>query len=197
MMDILTDIFARVCGQGHCFEVGGEALPVCGRCMGVYFGGTATGVWLMATGLWRRGLPSWGVFLVNVVVLLAALAGGLHVIEGGTTWRVLCGLWTGHVVMLWLAGGSQHLVLLARGSAQKPWRLGDKVQALAAIGVLAGLAAAITQTGLLKWLGWSVSAAIIALGAVLLLAGLVAAIVALVLLAARHGDRKAAKPQAA
>ena len=65
-MQALTDIFSHFCGQGSCFVVDGAALPVCQRCLGLYVGALLTAVWLAATGIWRRGLGSWSVFLVTL-----------------------------------------------------------------------------------------------------------------------------------
>jgi len=112
-MDALTYIFSHVCGQGRPFVLDGEALPVCQRCLGLYAGAALTGLWLVASGAWRRALPERSVAYANIVMLLAAMAGGVHWVDAGPTWRLVCGLWTGHVAMLWLAGGAGHFLRLA------------------------------------------------------------------------------------
>lgn len=101
-MDIAGDIFSLICGRWRCFIIEGAALPLCQRCLGIYAGAAITAGWLMAVGMRRRGLPPMGIILVNAAALLAAMLGGLHVIDSGPAWRLACGLWTGHVVMLWL-----------------------------------------------------------------------------------------------
>ncbi len=169
-MEWLTEIFAHVCGQGRCFVADGAPLPVCQRCFGLYLGVAVTGVWLAVSGVWRRGLPSWSVFVVNVVMLLVAMVAGLRVIDGAAAWRVMCGAWTGHVAALWLVGAAVHLRRLRKAAPQLPWRRRDKVQALAAAPVLAALALAAPTQSL-----WHIWSAAVAAGAVLLAVGLAAA----------------------
>jgi len=173
-MDTVTGIFSAVCGQNHCLPAGGALLPVCQRCLGLYVGALLTAAWLAATGLWRRGLPSWSVFVVHVAVLLAAMFGGLHAWGDSPAMKVACGLWTGHVAMLWLVGGAVHLRLGSRraGGPQLPWRTRDKLQALAAPLLLAGLAAAAPRAMALGWWPWTAAALLGA--AALLLAGALA-----------------------
>ena len=160
-MDVLTDIFSHFCGQGSCFVVDGAALPVCQRCLGLYLGALLTAVWLAATGIWRRGLGSWSVFLVNELVLLAAMLGGAHVWDGSSVWKLTCGLWTGHVMLLWLLGGGGHLWRLSRPArpAQLPWRTGEKLQGLAAPLLLAGLAQIVPLILPIGWAVWALAAA--------------------------------------
>lgn len=102
----LQTLFSHICGQGRCFLVDGAPLPVCQRCMGLYAAAAITGACLLATGTWRRGLPSRGVMLMHASMLLAAMLGGLHTIDAGSAWRLICGLWTGHVAITWLLNGS-------------------------------------------------------------------------------------------
>lgn len=126
-MDTLTDIFSYVCGQGRCFAVDGAALPVCQRCLGMYVGAAGAGAWVILRGLWRRGLPPWPVFVGNVAMLLAAMLGGLHMADFGPRWRLACGLWTGHVAILWLVTGAAHLRgALSRAPVLAPWPPADR-----------------------------------------------------------------------
>lgn len=167
-MDVLRDIFSLVCGQGRCFEVGGEALPVCQRCLGLYVGAAIAAAWLAAGGVWRRGLPSRGVFAVHVVVLLTALFGGLHLLDYGPAWRLTCGLWTGQVIVLWWVGAGARLRVLRGGpSPQRPWRRADKIGAMALAGAMPLLAGAF---GRLARLGWTFWTAVTVLGALALVA---------------------------
>jgi hypothetical protein len=180
-METLSDIFAHVCGQNHCFAAGGVDLPVCQRCLGLYVAAALTAAWLAATGIRRRGLPSWGVFLVHEAALLAALLAGVHVWAWGASpvGKLTCGLWTGHVAILWLIGGAGHLWRLSRPAprAQLPWRTGDKVQAAAAPLVLAGLAQLIPHAMSLGWGFWS---AVVVAGALALAAAVAAAAAAII-----------------
>lgn len=128
----------------------GQALAVCWRCLGLYGGAAVTAMWLTASGLWRRGLPSWSVFVAQVVALVAAMLGGLHVVNGPAAWKLTCGLWTGHVAVMWLIGGAQHLIRMGKwGQSQTlgqspfpqlPWRKGDKTASLIALAALAAMA---------------------------------------------------------
>src|SRR5512137_2220430 len=108
-MDTLTWLFSHVCGQARSFDVEGLALPVCERCFGLYVGAVVTAVWLLLTRIDRQGLPRGAALAVQVGALLAALLGGLHVIDAGPLWRFACGLWTGHVVIVWLLSASAEL----------------------------------------------------------------------------------------
>lgn len=190
-METLTDIFSHFCGQKSGFVAGGAVLPVCQRCLGLYVGAAVTGVWMAVCGLWRRGLPSWSVFLLNEVMLLAAMLGGAHVWGSAPAAKLACGLWTGHVAALWLIGGAGHLWRLSRPAppGQLPWRLRDKLQALAAAPILAALAWAIPHG---MFLGWGFWAVLIVAGAVLLAAAATAAIVALATYLATRLRRRAA-----
>jgi len=135
--EVLQYVFSLVCGQRNCFIVDGAPLCVCQRCLGLYAGAALTAAWLAATGLWRRGLPCRSVLVLHAAALLAAMLGGLHLIDAGPTWRFTCGLWTGHVTISWLIGGTVH-----PRTAPKPWRKRDKLAALTAVALLsiAGLA---------------------------------------------------------
>jgi hypothetical protein len=174
-MDALTAIFSHVCGQKHVFTASGEALCVCQRCLGMYVGAALTAGWVAGSGLWRRGLATWGVFLIQELAILLAMLGGVHVWGHSPMGRVLCGLWTGHVVLLWLVGGGGHLWRLACHPArpQLPWRRGDKLQAAAVPLALVGVAWLTPRAMGLGWTFWSLAAAA---GAAALVAGLVLAV---------------------
>ena len=155
-METIRQIFSFICGQGRCFVVDGTALPLCQRCMGLYAGALLTAIWLVAAGTWRRGMPGWSVFLINTATLLTAILGGLRVLDYSPMWRLTCGLWTGHVVVLWLIGGAVQLRSLSRPQTrpQLPWRRRDKLQGLIFPAVLAGFAAAcplLLQIGRCLW----------------------------------------------
>ena len=171
--------------------VDGAALPVCQRCFGLYLGALATGVWLVGSGLWRRGLPGWGVLGLHAGMLAAAMLGGLRVIDGGPVWRAICGAWTGHVAVAWLVGGGVHLWRLRRFEPPLPWRRRDKLQAAAAAGVLTAAATlAPTQEG---WWLWSGLAAAGAVTAALVLTACAAASVGWLVAVVRAG--RTAAPQ--
>jgi hypothetical protein len=178
-MDWITSLFASVCGQGRCFIVDGAALPVCQRCLGLYLGAVLTGLWLLGSGLWRRGLPSRRVWPVQAIVLFAALLSGVHAIDAGPTGRLLCGLWTGHVASLWLWGGARHL----RHSSQvavsplPSWTGREELQSVALVAMLAVLSGFVPHRLPLGWYGWTFS---IIAGAASLLVFVGASVVAVV-----------------
>jgi hypothetical protein len=153
--DLLVELGRWLCGQGRCLEVGGQALPLCQRCLGLYLGGGLTALWLLGTGLWRRGLPGFTLGLLQALALLVAMAGGLHLVDPGVRWRLLCGLWTGHVVLVWLVTAAAHLTWRARGAPVPPWRRWDRRVGYLALPLLAGLAAALPAAVRGSWLAWS------------------------------------------
>ena len=177
-MDSVSEFFSYLCGQARCFVAEGRALPVCQRCLGLYTAALLTGMWLAASGIWRRGLPARRVFLGHVVMLVAAILGGLKVVDLGATWRVLCGLWTGHVALLWLVGGVVHLRSLrsCEHGPQYGWRRRDEIQGFVFVLLCVVLAFAFERA---MPLGWGVWTGVAIAGAVILLTASVAALVAL------------------
>ena len=131
-------------------------MPLCQRCLGLYAGVVLTVIWVVTSGIWLRGLGSWSVFLVNVAMLVAAMLGGLHIIDVGPTWRVACGLMTGHVVVLWLAAGTSHLWIRSRPNKQQlVWRGRDKLQGLILPIFLVALSAGFPPLLRLGWYFWT------------------------------------------
>ncbi len=150
-MDLLRELFGHLCGQGRCFVVDGATLPVCQRCLGLYVAAAVTGAWVVLARLWRRGLPPLAVVVGHLVVLTGAMLGGLHVIDSGPLWRLICGLGTGHVLLLWLVVGSACLCRAGRvGEAPQRWRRVDSVLALVVAGLLA---VAEVGSATIPWLG--------------------------------------------
>jgi hypothetical protein len=175
-METAEHLFSIICGQARPFVVDGVPLPLGQRCLGLYVGAELTALWVLATRLWRRGLPGPTVVPVNAAMLFAAMLGGLHVIDPGPLWRFGFGLWTGHVAVLWLAGAAGHLWASAGPDSRRelPWRAAETAQALA---FPAGLAALAALFPLLP-LGWHVWTAAAALGVFALAATFIAALVA-------------------
>ena len=183
-VEFLTGIFSHICGQGNCFIIDGAALPVCQRCLGLYVGAALTAVWLALSGRWRRGLPTLGVILLHIGPIVVAGLGGTHVMGAGATWRLMCGLWTGHMITWWLVGGA---VALWRGSMRdsaRPSR--DRmitVHALAALLVLAGISVWFER---LSALGGHFWAFMPILGAICLAASAAGGLLSVVFWAARN-----------
>jgi hypothetical protein len=154
----VTDLFSHLCGQGRCFIVDGAALPVCQRCFGLYAGATLTAGWLLLARTWRCGLPNRRPGWVEGIALFVAMLGGLHVFDIGPAWRLTCGLWTGHVVMLWLVGASVQFRQLSQpgGPALRTWSRRQNLQALLAAPFLALAAVAFTAGPPANWYIWTV-----------------------------------------
>ncbi len=136
----------------------------------------------MARSVWRFGLPPAGVLAVQSAAILAAMLGGLHIIDLGPAWRLACGLWTGQVAMAWLVAGAGEL-----GRPERlPWPRADAAVAKAMIPIL-GLAAvafaAATPSPRALWTSLALA------GAACLVAGVLAVVWALaarVILALTH-----------
>ncbi len=157
-MELLTEIFSYVCGQNRCFIIEGEALPVCQRCLGLYAGVFFTLTWVILSRAYRRGLPSRSITLLHIGMILTAMAGGMHLLDTGPRWRLLCGLWTGHVVTLWLLGGGIQLRFLSsrRSVLQPPWRIQEKIGASITAGLVTLLAVLFPYLQILGSFFWSI-----------------------------------------
>ena len=147
-MDLVTELFGFLCGRGQCFAVDGAALPVCQRCLGLYVGAALTAAWVLVARLWRRGLPPGALLASHVLVLAGAILGGVHVLDFGPLWRLVCGLATGHILLLWLVMGAAHLWRAGRQTVAppQPWRRIDRAIALAVV-VLLVAAGAVSAAG--------------------------------------------------
>ncbi len=117
----LGSLFSYVCGQGRCFVIHGSVLPVCQRCLGLYAAVVVSGTALLFSGTWRRGYPSRNKVVLHALMLLTAMLGGLHAIDGGPAWRLICGLWTGHVAVVWVSGGVAVLAGRTRSMNTPRW----------------------------------------------------------------------------
>ena len=163
-MEILNSLFSIFCGQGRCFVIDGQALPVCQRCFGLYAGAALTGLWLWLGRPRRRGLPSLDIVLVHSVILLTAMVAGLHLLDFGPRWRLLCGAGTGHVITLWLSGATVHLNLLYKSQSPPSalWRRRDKIEGLLCVALITLFAWAFDK---LTFLGWHFYAGVVIAGA--------------------------------
>ena len=119
------------------------------------------------------------VFLVHAAMLLTALAGGVHLIDPGPAWRFLCGLWAGHVMVMWLAGAATHLRGLTSidRKTPPPWHLNDKCLIFSFIAVLTTLPFFVDLLLILNWYFWII---LIFIGMVVLFGTLIHSIVNLI-----------------
>jgi uncharacterized membrane protein len=160
-MDLLTQLLGYLCGRGRCFVVDGMALPVCQRCLGLYVAAAVTAEWVLVARLWRRGLPPPAVLAGHLLLLAGAILGGVHVLDSGSLWRVICGAATGHVAMLWLAVSAGHLWRAGQVAEAAPrrWRRRDSIPAVVIIILLVAAGAAAATVPALNRLGEGLPAA--------------------------------------
>ena len=125
---------------------------------------------------------------MRLKMLLTAILGGVHVIDPGPTWRLLCGLWTGQVTVLWLTLGGAHLRHMCRPVTRSPlrWTGRDKLQA---VGIAAGLTILAAAFPLLRGLGWYVWVAVILSGAAVLVIAVAGAAAAVTVWLGVHARR--------
>jgi uncharacterized membrane protein len=185
----LSDFFSHLCGQGRCFIVDGAALPVCQRCLGLYAGAAVTSAWLLLSGMWRRGFPGRAAVAMEVLALALAILGGVHIIDTGPRWRFACGLWSGHVILLWLAAGAACL----RAGEPRDWPRSQNRVALLfppAMALLAAGAGLALGAGRLVWSAMALAGlAALVVAFLSAVAALVAAAVSRLRMAAHESPR--------
>ena len=86
-MDWMHQLFSYVCGQVNVWAVGGEALPFCQRCTGLYVGGFYA-VLLMAL---FRPAPSLRLLAIHLVLLVQMVPFGYHLVAQGAILRTVTG----------------------------------------------------------------------------------------------------------
>jgi uncharacterized membrane protein len=102
MTELLRHVFGWVCGQdpAHTWSPGGELLPLCQRCTGVYAGAFAAALLHLA---WRPApAPRW--LWLNGAFLLFILPSGFHWIPQNAVLRCTSGILFGFglIAFLWL-----------------------------------------------------------------------------------------------
>jgi uncharacterized membrane protein len=160
MLDVLRHVFGWVCGQNpaHTWSPGGELLPVCQRCTGVYAGALAAALLHLA---WRPApAPHW--LWLNGAFLLFMLPAGFYWIPQNPELRCDSGILFGFglVAFLWLTLPGKftiHDLRFTRPTAIQSHRANCKSQ----IVDLAGLLAVLVLTPLLAENGQAVAAGIL------------------------------------
>lgn len=99
-MSILGYIFSSLCSQDplRSFAIDGHLLPFCQRCTGVYLGLGISCLFLLASRLYKKGLPSLSVIYVNIASLLIMPIFGFHLLDPGPAWRLWSGLIYGNAI---------------------------------------------------------------------------------------------------
>ncbi len=86
-MTSLAELFSYVCGQVNLWTPGGETLPFCQRCTGLYVGGAyAQGLWLLF-----RPRPTLRLLGAHALLLLLMIPVGFHLVPQGGELRTLTG----------------------------------------------------------------------------------------------------------
>ena len=120
MMSFLDQVFALVCGQepSHSWAPGGNLLPFCQRCTGLYTGAAIAAALQLILRLQPRSAYLW----FHGLLLLQMIPFGFHLVPQGPVLRTLSGqlFSLGVVAYLWLVPGSR----LAMGAGEKyePWK---------------------------------------------------------------------------
>ena len=103
LMDAVESLSSFFCcgNDLRSFVAGGQVLPFCQRCTGVYLGLGITFIYLLATRYYRRGSPRGGVLLTNLLCIGVMVVFGSHILDPGARWRFWSGLIFGNAVA-WL-----------------------------------------------------------------------------------------------
>lgn len=105
----LAELFSLLCGQVNLWAPGGEVLPFCQRCTGLYVGGA----WAQLLWLAFRPRPTLRVLGMHGVLLLGMIPFGYHLIPQGGEVRTATGLL--------FAAGLTYLLALNPALRWRPW----------------------------------------------------------------------------
>lgn len=141
-MDTLHAIFAHVCGQVNLWSLGGETLPFCQRCTGLYVGGA----WAMLAWQLARPRPTIRVLALHAVFLLLMVPFGYHWIAQGPVLRTLTGYLFAFGLVYFLALHPAHRLGREEGASREAlyWLL----LALGALALFAALLFGGARTGM-------------------------------------------------
>ena len=126
-MSGLSELFAYVCGQVNLWAPGGEALPFCQRCTGLYVGGA----WAQAMWLLFRPRPTLRVLGMHGFLLLLMVPFGYHWVPQSGEVRTLTGFL--------FAAGLTYLLALNPALHWRPWESRTGNERAYWAGVFAGL----------------------------------------------------------
>jgi uncharacterized membrane protein len=86
-MNFFHELFSHVCGQQHCWVLGGQALPFCQRCTGLYVGAFCA---LMLILIFRPR-PKEFLYWIHGIFMLVMVPFGFHLVAHGGLMRTLTG----------------------------------------------------------------------------------------------------------
>lgn len=113
-MEHIREVFALVCSRAHCWVLGGETLPFCQRCTGLYAGAAVAVVLYMVFRPRSSSLSLW----IHGLLLLLMVPFGYHLVPQNGVLRTLTG-------QLFAVGLVCYLSLLPT-SRMAFWREGGK-----------------------------------------------------------------------
>lgn len=148
-MEFLHQLFSFVCGQQHTWSLGGEVLPFCQRCTGLYVGAALALLPLLLF----RPRPTARVLWLHGLLLLLMVPFGYHLVPQNAVLRTL----TGQL----FAFGLAYYLTLTPALHQENWRplAGEHTGAYAAAGLvtlaLLQLAVHFGGVGTAHWLAWT------------------------------------------
>ena len=86
-MNFLRILFSLVCGQQHCWVLGGLTLPLCQRCTGLYVGACCALILVLVF----RLRPSAFLYSLHGLFLLVMFPFGFHLVAHGPLMRTFTG----------------------------------------------------------------------------------------------------------
>ncbi|HVN17672.1 MAG TPA: DUF2085 domain-containing protein [Dongiaceae bacterium] len=86
-MNLLEQLFSHICGQQHCWVLGGVRLPLCQRCIGLYAGAFLA---LIIVRIFRPR-PRAFLYWAHGFFLLAMIPFGFHLVAHGGLTRTFTG----------------------------------------------------------------------------------------------------------
>jgi uncharacterized membrane protein len=98
-MNLLRELFSHICGQQHCWVLGGQALPFCQRCTGLYVGGFCALILILTF----RLRPNVFLYWIHGIFLLVMIPYGFHLVSQGAFVRTLTGVLFGFGLVYYLA----------------------------------------------------------------------------------------------
>lgn len=103
-MNVISYIFSFLCNQdvSRSFVIGGQVLPFCQRCAGVYIGMGVSFVYLLLSRHYRKGIPPQCIIYTNIASLLMMPIFGFHLLDPGPAWRLWSGLIFGNAIVFLL-----------------------------------------------------------------------------------------------
>ena len=86
-MNLLQTLFSYICGQQHCWVLGGQTLPFCQRCTGLYVGACCAILLVLVFRLRPRAFSYW----LHGSFMLFMFPFGFHLIVHGALVRTFTG----------------------------------------------------------------------------------------------------------